>query len=352
MRKMKWMAVIVAFTVLSISILAQAEYYYVVAYGQSSNRFEDRSVFLKRIDLDSAKITDSVMIAENGTIASVSPIQLSVESTEYLIGFVEKGIVAKNTGTGTPQVNYRIVKIDNTLSIVKTDSFVNCRTERLKQYQNDNSFFFGIENHDNQNSIFPVGKYILDNNLNFVFIEPLKNQYAPGTIEKFGDFEFLTPLGTPNPHNLYYAYKDFGYWAVRLDSTRTTILDSICLELENRANSNFAYHLLRDKFYWFHINYEEHVGSPETNKNYGQDWIIPEVLVIDPSNFKSSEKYQIADFDSGSYPYNQRGPATVVGDYIVFYYFDIELREEFNLAPLFIFDTRTNTARWLNVGWR
>jgi hypothetical protein len=342
----------VVFIVLSVSILSQAEYYYVVAYGQASNRYEDREVFLKRIDLDSAKVTDSILVAANGTIASVSPIKLSVDSTEYLIGFVEKGIIAKNTGTGTPQLSYGIVKIDNTLSLVKTDSFIDCLSERLEQYQNDNSFVFGVERMDIRNSIFPVGKYFLNNDLNFVFIEPLKSQYAPGTIEKIGDFEFLIPLGMPNPHNLYYAFKDFGYWAVRLNSTKMKILDSICLELENRANSNFTYHPIRNKFYWFHLNYEEHVGSPEFDKNYGQDWIIPEVLVIDPYNFKSFEKHQIADFDSGSYPYNQRGLATVVGDYIVFYYSDSELREEFNLAPLFIFDTRTNTAKWLNVGWR
>ena len=109
---------------------------------------------------------------------------------------------------------------------------------------------------------------------------------------------------------------------------------------------------MTDKLYIFDLNYEYHIYEPEWEKLYGQDWITPEVYIYDPISLDLIECDTIADFPKNNFPGIEYGLADVVGNYIVVYFFDCELREGFLPAMLFIFDTRTNTARWLNVGWR
>jgi hypothetical protein len=57
--------------------------------------------------------------------------------------------------------------------------------------------------------------------------------------------------------------------------------------------------------------------------------------------------YPEGDFISGSY-----GPAELVGPYIVYYFGESNDLGQLYPAMLFIFDTRTNEATWLRVGWR
>jgi hypothetical protein len=54
----------------------------------------------------------------------------------------------------------------------------------------------------------------------------------------------------------------------------------------------------------------------------------------------------------GGYIINEIGECDNIGPYMVYYYFAQEDYRYFSPAMLFIFDTRTNEATWLRVGWR
>jgi hypothetical protein len=83
MCKMKLIPVIAAFIVLSASILVQAEDYYVLAYGPPNNYEGRRGIYLKMIDLDSAKIKDSLLVANGGMVPDGHPISLTLMDKYY-----------------------------------------------------------------------------------------------------------------------------------------------------------------------------------------------------------------------------------------------------------------------------
>jgi len=60
---------------------------------------------------------------------------------------------------------------------------------------------------------------------------------------------------------------------------------------------------------------------------------------------------QYPNSDSG-YIGSGYGPCERIGPYFIYYFFDGEDYRYFSPAMLFIFDTRTNQATWLRVGWR
>jgi hypothetical protein len=159
-------------------------------------------------------------------------------------------------------------------------------------------------------------------------------------------------LNFPNPLNLYYSLNNSRYWLIRINNGGSLVTDSLMAEDGSPSSAIFAYHPVTNKIYIFHLNFEQHGKFSELDKNYGDRWIQPQVLVYDPDTFQLMERHTITDFIPGNYPLVENGPADVIGDYIVYYFFDDEWMGKFNPAMLFIFDTRTNEATWLRVGWR
>jgi hypothetical protein len=352
MFKIRLVLAIVYLLVLALSIISDAEYYYLISYGACNNDDVGCNVLLRRIDLDSAKVTDSILISIGGIILNEKPIHLLMNGEPYLLGFAGLGMFAKNSGPGNFQINYKIIRIDSTLTAVKSDSFMGCMISQLAQYPNENTFQFGIEIDSNRAMLLEDGSYAINQNYNFVRVDSIDSDNSSGKIKKIGEFEYLKPVNSPNKHNLYFANGGTGYWLLRLNSKSDTIIDSVRLQTGMLVSTIFAYHPLRDKFYCFYLNYECHSKFPELIKNYKEDWSTPEVLIFNPETLELIKKDNVADFLQDNYPYMAEGLADVVGDYIVYYFFDDERISMLFPAMLFIFDTRNNTAKWLNVGWR
>jgi len=102
--------------------------------------------------------------------------------------------------------------------------------------------------------------------------------------------------------------------------------------------------------YLFKINCNKINGYPGGEK-----------LSIDPSILVRYKALDLTLFDSTpiSYPPIEDGYASCewgdcrkVGQFLIHYFFEGEEPGYFSPAMLFIFDTRTNEARWLRVGWR
>jgi hypothetical protein len=312
----------------------------------------DRSVLIKRIDLSHGSIQDSLIVCNAGLIPFKKPAHILINNQSCLISIVQKGGYNKNSGSVDYKIVYVIAGVNNGISVIRRDSLSDAILGTFIQYSDDPSFRLKMYRNNDTLQIFPSGDYTLDNNYRFRRLRGFDPHISPGGIRRSGPFEYLDRLNLPNTHQLYSAIADDSqYRILRLDNQQMPA-DSLMIESNERASDIYAYHPQRDRLYVFHLNYEAHGKFPESDRNYGDDWITPEVLIYDPNTLHLLESHQVADFDSANYPGNERGMADVVGDYIVYYFFEDDWMGRFYPAMLFIFDTRTNQATWLRVGWR
>jgi hypothetical protein len=273
----------------------------------------------------------------------------NIHNHRYLLLALESGVYAKNSGPGAETTFVFI--LDDSLNIIRNLKFPDASISELRQFENEEGFRFGLTTADNAIEIFREGIYEIDRDFRFRRIRDFVPSIGPNDIRTLNEFEYLHRLNN-NPQGIFYSVADYGLnYLLKLSGDRTSIASSV-LTSRNFVSDIFAYHPLRDKVYLFRLNYEQHGKFPEYDKDYGENWIEPHVLIYNPSNFELVDSLPVADFTSGNYPLAEKGQADVVGDFIVYYFFDDEWLGRFNPAMLFIFDTRTNEATWLRVGWR
>jgi len=334
-----------------LQAIAYSQKYFVCTYGNCTDQ-EIGNVFIKSIDLSTKTITDSLLVASRGCIWKKKPAQIMLNGQQFLVCLAENGGYNKNSDIGPYSIYYAVMIGADNLVLVKKDSISNAKIEYFDQYSEEQYFVFGIGSTLNSTPIYPKGIYTINNDGNFRHIGVFNPLLPPGVTRHSDNFNYLHRLNLPNNNRLYRSIgEDSRFWILHLNGNQN-IIDSLMIESNQRASDIYAYHPQRNKLYIFHVNYENQGKFDDTQKNYAQDWITPEVLIYDPSTFHLLERHEIADFDSANYPGNERGMADVVGDYIVYYFFEDDWMENFYPAMLFIFDTRTNQATWLRVGWR
>jgi hypothetical protein len=340
------------FVVLSLCVKnATGQNYYVLTY-EDNRHGSDYSVYLKSINLATHRVQDSLLLMETGCIYTPIPINLSVGENQYRLMFVTVGKYDKNTSIGISKLYWWIEGGNGNIDIIKRDSLIGV-TPLIIHYRDESYIRLDVYDEVNKRQLINDGKYILDDSLRFVWLGPIDEHTRPGQIGNIQSFEFPRRINISNPFNIYYAYgPDNQFWAVRLNSTNSNVIESVELGCEGATSTIFAYHPMRDKLYRFCLNYENQSRFPDHVKNYGQNWIHPEVEIYNSETLTVSERNYLADFDSANYPGRENGLADVVGDYIVYYFSDFEWLGQFDPAMLFIFDTRTNQATWLRVGWR
>ena len=350
MKKIRFLILAILLFVLVNGSFAQN--YYVNTYGDSNDE-NLRPILIKAINLTSRQITDSVIVANYGYIWLKNPAQITSNGIQVLVTVVENGSYAKNSYMGPNSVIYSVVQAGRDMTIVRRDSINDAIIDCFDQFPGEQTFRLGLARHvdTSYTMILPTGNYGLNDNFDLLRQSIFSPEIYPGRLSNIGEFKYPTRINPQNPRNLYYCLKNYQYWLAHIINNQI-VVDSLQLETDLPASAVFAYHPIRDKIYVFHLNYEQHGKFRENDKNYGQNWIAPEVSIYDPNTFQLLESHQIADFDSSNYPLRERGVADVVGNYIVYYFFQDEWLGKFYPAMLFIFDTRTNQATWLRVGWR
>jgi len=334
------------------NLIGQDNHYYYVNTYELNSQDNYYDIYLKSIDLNDRSIQHIIRLGERGYISLKKPVLINIVGQKYLLSFSENGGFGKNSEMGLYTVYYSILLANDTLALIRSDSIPNATITILRQYPFEESFRFGLSSVVDHTQILPESEYSLNTNLNFRKLRGFDPSREPGGLRDIDGFEFLDRFTVPNLQNLFYSMRDSEYWILRLDSTANEILDSRILQMRESASIIFAFHPIRNKIYCFYLNFEQHGKFPEYEKNYGDHWITPEVLIYDPTTFELLETQEINDFTPENYPSVESGLADVVGDFIVYYFFDDEWMGKFYPAMLLIFDTRTNETTWLRVGWR
>jgi hypothetical protein len=309
-------------------------------------------ICLKSIDIGSAVVEESLFLSNKGTIWLKTPIILGDYSNPFYLVITEDGEYSKNSGAiGHPLVYYSIInKSHDRLRTIKSDSIEGAFISFLQQNANESGFRMQLKFDSTSRYSYTKGLYTLDNQLNLTLIHSVANADPPDQIEYLSNHKYLRPIAHLRSHELYFGFINSNYWLYKLPTARNAIDDSLLLRQSGGQATIFAYHQGRDKFYCFHLNYEMHGKFVEKNRR--DYYCTPEVLVYDPNNLRLLERHTIVDYPEGNYPGKENGIADVVGDYIVYYFFQDDWMGIYAPAMLFIFDTRTSQATWLRVGWR
>jgi hypothetical protein len=193
------------------------------------------------------------------------------------------------------------------------------------------------------------GRLGLDRARRLNIAEGQEYHFIDAEYPSIGGFRFFKRIRQSNDR-LYWVVANSGVYLLILDLNQRSLIDS--LNIGNNMDYSYLFAISSDDslIYSFHVN-SNVVGGPEDQQK----------LIIDPSflmKYNSSTLHpvdsiaiQYPSLDSG-YTFAELGLCDWVGPNLVYYFFLGEDYCYFSPAMLFIFDTRTNEATWLRVGWR
>ena len=346
-------ALLVVFT-FQVAAIVHGQAYFVNAYIAEDNSITDSmQVRIIMVDLDEASITSTAVVSGSGTILNKIPISVPTSRDTLLISFCAKGMMAKNSFPDAVDygLHYSVTnKRNGSLDILRSDHISAGRISLLQQVPAENGFRLGVVSDTSDNYILPAGLYTLDGDSRFTFLQSVSIDEIPGSLGNISGFALLRKVWGAEKYRLYHSFHNTQYWLVKLNDQLDDVIDSLQLRHSGGQATIYAFHAARDKFYCFHVNYEIH---GQYTYKFRQDYYIdPEVLIYDPQTLQLLAQYPITDYPEGNYPGRENGLADIVGDYIIYYFFEDDWMGIYAPAMLFIFDTRTNEASWLRVGWR
>ncbi len=345
---------IMACVFLTLTGISVGQTYFINAYvshGDSASNFMQIHTIM--VDLDQQEIIDSTVLADSGTILNRTPMTVSNTRGTFLISFWANGMMAKNSGftSGLSNLHYALFFNQNgNIHDLRRDEISAANINLLYKVPYEQGFRLGIVSDTGNVVILRPGVYGLNRNDRFEFERGVPINEIPGSIGNLDGYSLLRKIWESDRYHLYHSFYNSQYWLVKLNDGNDAVVDSLQLRQSGGQATIYAYHPDRNRFYCFHLNYEMH--GQYTHK-YREDYYIePEVLIYDPISLELLEQLPVADYPEGDYPGRENGIADVVGDFIVYYFFEDDWMGRFNPAMLFIFDTRTNEATWLRVGWR
>jgi hypothetical protein len=289
--------------------------------------------------VDNKTIINEVITGQEGAILNKKVLPIARGNDTLLISAAMEGCYCDNSVVGVNRSRISIFD-PHTRSLIHSLVDSNLFIDAFER-QGNRRIFVSAETLRQPRRVIS-GDFVLGPSLDLDLRNPRPADYTYGLYERLGPFSYLKELAPEI--NLY---RGIGY-IIRTDEPRTAILDT--LRLENTPYRSHIVSVIDTIIYDFNLNWEMH--TEYTQKNYGQDWIDSHLRLYRLSDFTLLDSIPVADYPAGDYPNQTFDMADVVGPYIVYYFFGREGLTRYAPAMLFIFDTRTNEATWLRVGWR
>jgi hypothetical protein len=323
----------------------QTSYYYTCSYHNAS---WGTDIIASKIDLDTKSIVYSIPIALAGELEMKTPVQFVLRNQRLLFVSAIYGTAGKNS---------EVLDSSGTDYAVLNDAGDLLSTGYLPRIH---LFGFGT-----YNSAGPVNlKYIYDSPSARPVMKgilSLNDRYSARVLPdgeeidreadfpRIGIFRYFKQIRSGN-ERYYWVAENSGYYLLSLDVNRRTLLDS--LNVGNNAPYFYLFGLSPDDslIYSFNMNYNI-LGGPEDLQKRTVDSSFLKIYRASSFALVDSVVVSYPPLDSG-YVAGTTGPIDRVGPYFVYFDLTGEDYRYFSPAMLFIFDTRTNQATWLRVGWR
>jgi hypothetical protein len=326
--------------VIFVSPASFSQQYVINAYQGDSIPMPVKTVF---VDLDTKTILCEIVIADEGQLLNKKALPIALNADTLLISAVIAGCYCENS---TVSMQHTILSvfdpISRTLVFSRSDS--NLFLNTFEKLPNHRIFISGQT--FTQPRRFVRGDYALGTAFNLVLRNQRSEDYAYNLYDGLGSFPQLRGLATQR--NLYKGNHGTAWFIVKTNDNREIIVDS--LVLNNTPYRSHIMAVIDSLLYDFNLNWEMH--TEYTQKDFGQNSIDSHLRLYRLSDFAPLDSIPVADYPPGDYPDGTFDVADVVGPYIVYYFFGREGIMRYAPAMLFIFDTRTNEATWLRVGWR
>jgi hypothetical protein len=328
--------------VVLINGIPAAASYYVNSYLKDSSGLPTNAVL--GIDLASKHITDSLFLNVRGQFVDKNPAILKYNRHEILFTMLFNGLSGKNTQGGElPTTHYFIIDKDN-FNLLNQDSLVNKLVSQIKVIYPDTIILTALDFISGWIEI----RYLYDGIHNSM-MELRRNNEDLGKQDRvyIGNYRNPTELGNYYRVNYYSALND------NMDAEVFSSNDGVRLLRETMVGNVLKEAVIigfdssTSRIYTFNFRYKIASMSPPDSSDNS---IIDKLLIIDASNFTRVDTILLSTRDL--YVSNEYGFTDNIYPYMVYYFADSDCGECYDPAYLLIFDTRTNEAAWLRVGWR
>ncbi len=330
-------------TIAVITSLVNAQTIYLNSYA-----LDERSIsnFIYKVNIESQSIEDSLFLPTNGSFCMKKPIIVDYSNSSYILSFWVNGLYAKNSQLGIHTTSHYCAVDMETFDMVNCDSLLDVMVGDKYSYDNDTLI---VELYEENTGVWEESKLLFDRDNRL--IEQSSRNLTRQDLESIMVGNYVEPdiIFSQDTISYYWGYEDVGENSyVNL----LAVIDSDIIfekRIADRVSANIivGFNSETNMIYAFILpfkllSYNPIEQSPEN--------ITPEILVISPDNF---EIVQTLNIDMGDiYLGRETGNCSSFDSYLYYYFFLQDGVGRYDPAYLLIFNTRTNEASWLRVGWR
>ena len=323
-----------------------AQYAYLNSYILN-REFPTQNILFK-VDIDDKSKIDSVILPVRGQFVDSYPFELSRNSFSVLLTIMQNGVPGKNADPpkGYADTFYALI-LPNNLSIIRLDSLLFRAIVGFKNI-NDNRLSLQWVNEENSNSPTQEDLIGIGNNQRlrvFSSHNYIRPDYSLNDINQF-----------TSPKKLLNIADTTIYWDIESSASNvylfkhspsTGIMTQTLLGDRTEMNIVVGYNESSNNIYSFVTPFKMYSYFPPV---YSADTLNMAICIYNPSTLDQTDSisYSVGE----AYAAKEIGTAESNGPYLYYYYFWQDGYRRFDPAYLLIFDTRTNEADWLRVGWR
>jgi hypothetical protein len=300
---------------------------------------------LMKINLVERRVTDSLIFDRRGEYFQKAPASIApFQGYSFLLSFFNGGLAAKNSEVGQQTYTYYYVVNAQDFNIIRQDSLANTQVTRIVNARRDSLI---IDLIDGNTGGWRRGRYFFNRNTHR--LDEIDRRAIPSNPVEIVIGEYINPiyLGELQNHKYYYDLVDGASVAlIAVDSLNNITYENIIGDITQSAvvigfdpENRYIYNvILRFRF----LSSEPEYSSSDTIRN--------QLIKIDPSTLIATDSLILQPGDA--YFTNEIGKADVIGNLFIYYFSKGDGYKRFDPAYMLIFDTRTNEATWLRVGWR
>jgi hypothetical protein len=331
------------FCFLPISVSAQ--YFYVNTYLSNSDSSITSGIY--KIDITSKRIVDSLNLGINGEFINKIPIDLIVNDHPILLSLLNDGLPGKNCSTqGFDIAKYSIID-KLTLRIIRQESLPNIYLYNKIKTNQDSIKLDWTDNSTLSPGYFRGSFIVNPDNYSFRIAEQTAYRSEFDNPNIIGPYSYNTLLKSERRGFIYWGLRDGLEADIFKTDNNNNILSQFMAGNKNISSILVGYNPIDSLIYVFKLRYYLETYAPPISS---PDSVTNVLERFRPSDFSFVDHIRLPEN-----PYiiaNEVGNAEFINGCFVYYFSQNEDYRSFQPASLFIFDTRTNEATWLRVGWR